>query len=82
MALPRAAKPSWSHCRRSMPGLSDGSPGGMGRPQGLRSTFTGIAEGIGLDEKTVRHIFRDHVDELEKTVRFETPTWVGIARPS
>ncbi len=54
----------------------------MGRPQGLRSTFTGIAEGIGLDEKTVRHIFRDHVDELEKTVRFETPTWVGIARPS
>ncbi len=50
--------------------------------QSLRRTFTSIAEDIGLDEKTVRNIFRDHMNELEKTVRFETPTWVGIARPS
>ncbi|MBW4048486.1 MAG: ISL3 family transposase [Proteobacteria bacterium] len=46
--------------------------------QSLRRTFTSIAEDIGLDEKTVRNIFRDHVNELEKTVRFETPTWMGI----
>ncbi|MDY0341835.1 MAG: ISL3 family transposase [Coriobacteriia bacterium] len=46
--------------------------------QSLRRTFTSIAEDIGLDEKTVRNIFRDYVNELEKTVRFETPTWMGI----
>ncbi len=46
--------------------------------QSLRRTFASIAEDIGLDEKTVRNIFRDYVNELEKTVRFETPTWMGI----
>ena len=46
--------------------------------QSLRRTFASIAEDVGLDEKTVRNIFRDYVSELEKTVRFETPTWMGI----
>jgi len=46
--------------------------------QSLRRTFTSIAEDIGLDEKTVRNIFRDYVSELERSIRFETPTWMGI----
>ncbi|OIQ73415.1 transposase [mine drainage metagenome] len=46
--------------------------------QSLRRTFASIAEDVGLDEKTVRNIFRDYVNELEKTFRFETPTWMGI----
>ncbi|MBN4836344.1 transposase, partial [Enterobacter hormaechei] len=28
--------------------------------------------------KTIRNIFKDHVEELEKTVRFEVPQWMGI----
>src|SRR5208283_1409638 len=40
--------------------------------------FVHIAEEIGIDEKTVKNIFRDYVNEIEKTVRFETPQWMGI----
>lgn len=41
-------------------------------------TFSSIAEEIGVTEGTVRNVFRDYVNELERTVRFETPTWMGI----
>ena len=44
----------------------------------LKRTFASLAEETGLDEKTIRNIFRDHVNELEATVRFETPKWMGI----
>lgn len=44
----------------------------------LKRTFASLAEEAGLDEKTIRNIFRDHVNELEATVRFETPQWMGI----
>lgn len=44
----------------------------------LKTTFASIAEEIGVDEKTVRNIFRDYINELERTVRFETPKWMGI----
>ncbi len=44
----------------------------------LKATFASIAEEIGIDEKTVRNIFRDYINELERTVRFETPKWMGI----
>lgn len=46
--------------------------------QSLKRTFVSIAEEIGLDEKTIRNIFRDYVNELEKTFRFQTPQWLGI----
>lgn len=29
-------------------------------------------------EGTIRNIFRDYINELEQTVRFETPKWMGI----
>ncbi len=46
--------------------------------QSLRRTFTAIAEEIGVTEGTIRNVFSDHVSELERTVRFETPQWMGI----
>lgn len=46
--------------------------------QSLKRTFAGIADDVGLDEKTVRNIFRDYINELEAEFRFETPKWMGI----
>lgn len=46
--------------------------------QAIKRTFASIAEEVGIDEKSVRSVFRDHISELEKTVRFETPKWMGI----
>jgi len=44
----------------------------------LRRTFSSLAVEIGLDEKTVRNVFQDHVARLETTTVFSTPTWLGI----
>jgi len=46
--------------------------------QSLKRTFASIADDTGLDEKTIRNIFRDYVKELEAEFRFETPKWMGI----
>jgi len=46
--------------------------------QAVKRTFTSIADEVGVTEGTVRLIFKDYVSELEKTVRFETPKWMGI----
>lgn len=46
--------------------------------QSLSRTFASIADDVGVTEGTVRNIFRDYVNELEATVRFETPKWMGI----
>lgn len=46
--------------------------------QSVKRTFASIAEEVGITEGTVRLIFKDHVAELEKNVRFETPKWMGI----
>ena len=46
--------------------------------QSLGRTFTSITEDTGLDEKTIRNLFRDHVNELEAPFRFEAPKWMGI----
>ncbi len=44
----------------------------------LEKTFTSVAKEIGVDEKTVRNIFNDYVDELEAQTDFRTPKWLGI----
>lgn len=44
----------------------------------IKRTFASIAEEVGVTEGTVRSVFSDYVNELEKTVRFETPQWMGI----
>ncbi|RMR16835.1 hypothetical protein ALP90_200185 [Pseudomonas amygdali pv. ulmi] len=46
--------------------------------QSLKRTFASIAYDTGLDEKTIRNIFRDYVNVLEAEFRFETPKWLGI----
>jgi transposase len=46
--------------------------------QSLKHTFTSLADETGVVEGTIRNIFRDYIDELEQTVRFETPKWMGI----
>jgi len=46
--------------------------------QSLRRSFTSIAEEVGVDEGTVRNVFRDYVNELEATFEVETPRWLGI----
>ncbi|WP_439651889.1 helix-turn-helix domain-containing protein [Oceanobacillus alkalisoli] len=44
----------------------------------LEKMFTSVAEEIGVDEKTVRNIFNDYVDELEAQTDFRTPKWLSI----
>ncbi len=46
--------------------------------QTLKRTFVSISEDVGLNEKTIRNIFRDYINRLEQTLRFETPNWLGI----
>lgn len=48
------------------------------RKASLQRTFTSIADEIGIDEKSVRNIFRDYVAELEREIEFETPRWMGM----
>jgi transposase len=49
----------------------------MGK-QAIRRTFASIAEEVGCTEYTVRSVFRDYVNTLEATTRFEVPQWMGI----
>lgn len=46
--------------------------------QAVKRTFASIAEEVGVTEGTIRLIFKDYVSDLEKTIRFETPKWMGI----
>jgi transposase len=46
--------------------------------QSLKRTSVSIAEDIGLDEKTIRNIFRDYINRLEQAVQLETPKLLGI----
>ena len=46
--------------------------------QCIMRTFASIAEETGVVEGTIRNIFRDYINELEQTIRFETPKWMGI----
>jgi transposase len=44
----------------------------------IKKTFASIAEDIGVTEGTVKAVFNDYVNALEKQVRFETPKWMGM----
>jgi transposase len=46
--------------------------------ESLNETFVALAARIGLNEKTVRNIFKEHVEELEAAFRPTIPTCVGI----
>ena len=46
--------------------------------QSVKRPFAHLAEEIGLSENTVKNVFRDYINDLERTVRFEVPRWMGI----
>lgn len=46
--------------------------------ESMRRTFASVAADTGVDEKTIRSIFKRSAEELDKTVRFELPQWMGI----
>jgi transposase len=48
------------------------------RRSSFHETFAAVARRVGLDEKTVRQIFGDYVEELAATATFETPRLMGI----
>ena len=50
----------------------------MDGEQSVKRPFAHIAEEIGITENTVKNVFNDYINELERTVRFETPQWMGI----
>lgn len=43
-----------------------------------RETFTDVARRTGVTEKTVRNVFRDHVETIRKRYKFETPEVLDI----
>nr|WP_238343600.1 ISL3 family transposase [Gracilibacillus saliphilus] len=46
--------------------------------QSMSKTFVEVAESVGVDEKTVRNIFKGYVALKERDYQFETPKWLGI----
>lgn len=46
--------------------------------QAIKRTFASIADEVGVTEGTIRGIFKDYITDTEKTIRFETPKWMGI----
>lgn len=44
----------------------------------LRKTFSELSREVGVDDKTIRHIFDDYVSNLKETVVFEAPEVLGI----
>lgn len=46
--------------------------------QSLKHTFAHVADEVGLDEKTVRNVFHDHVADLTRQYRCETLDVLGI----
>jgi transposase len=44
----------------------------------IKQTFASLAVEVGMDEKSIRHIFDDHINSLCQNVRFETPEILGI----
>jgi len=46
--------------------------------QSVKHTFAHVAAEVGVDEKTVRNLFNDYVDWLDKTIVFQTPEVLGL----
>ena len=44
----------------------------------LKETFAALSRDIGIDDKTIRHVFDDYVESKRQAVHFETPEILGI----
>ena len=48
------------------------------REQSFTKTFAALAREVAVDEKTVRHVFDDFIEEVEAKIQFRTPRVLGI----
>lgn len=48
------------------------------KDKSLVKKFTSLAEETGLNEKTIRNIFHEHIDFLESKYKRVIPRWMGI----
>jgi transposase len=48
------------------------------REQSFTKTFAALAREVDLDEKTIRHVFDDYIEEFQTKIRFRTPRILGI----
>jgi transposase len=46
--------------------------------ESLHRTFVTIAAEVGVDEKTIRNIFRAYAEHLKATTKLIAPAWLGI----
>jgi transposase len=46
--------------------------------QSIVRTFASVADDVGVDEKTVRNLFNEYIDQLDLETAFVTPDWLGI----
>ena len=44
----------------------------------LRQSFASLARDVGVDDKTIRAVFDDHLARLKRSVKFSTPEVLGI----
>ncbi len=44
----------------------------------LKHTFAEVSRDVGVDEKTIRHIFDDYVERTAASIKFESPEVLGI----
>ena len=44
----------------------------------LRKTFAELSREVGVDDKTIRHIFDDYIERLQRDIPIETPEVMGI----
>ena len=45
--------------------------------QSMSKTFVEVAESVGVDEKTIRNVFKDYVALKEREYQFETLSGLG-----
>jgi len=48
------------------------------RDQSFSKTFAALAREVAVEEKTVRHVFDDFIEEVEAKTQFRTPRVLGI----
>lgn len=46
--------------------------------QAVVHSFMSVAEDVGIDEKSVRNIFSDYIEGLDKISRWENSDWIGF----
>jgi transposase len=46
--------------------------------ESVKRTFADVAREVGVDEKTIRNLFHEHVEELAKQFDPVKPKWVGM----